>query len=105
MMKCAVIEAQRDLLGTVVVPKNGRDRDNPGVIIDWLPGEFALVADGKRRTAAKPKKKNMKHLVFTKCRPAALTARLLNGEKATDRMIREGLAAYGGVSGEGRQYG
>ena len=98
----AAIENPRDLLGSVAISKRGRDKDRPCVILGWLPDDFALIADGKRRTVAKPKKKNMKHLIFTKCCPGDLKTRFLTGEQVTDRMIREGLAAYGGRIGEGR---
>ena len=63
------------------------------MIVGWLPGDFAMVADGKLRKVAKPKKKNMKHLAFTQYRPREFGLKLMNGERITDRMIREELAA------------
>ena len=105
MMECVAVETPRDLLGTVVVSKKGRDKDKPGIIVGWLPGDYALVADGRFRRAARPKKKNMRHLIYMKIRPAELGARILEGEQVTDRMLREGLAAFGEFSGEGRQNG
>ena len=92
-------------MGYVVISKQGRDKGKPGVIVGWLPDDSALVADGRRRTAARPKKKSMKHLRFTQCRPGELGSKLLSGEQVTDQMIREGLAAFGEQNGEGRQYG
>ena len=105
MMECTVIETQSDLLGVPVVSKRGRDTDRPGVILGWTPGGFALVADGRRRTVANPKKKNMKHLKFFTCRRGELGAKLRNGERVTDLMVREELSVLGGFIGEGKQYG
>ena len=92
-------------MGAVVVSKKGRDANKPGVIIGWLPGDFALVADGRLRTVSRPKKKNMKHLTFLSCRQGDLNAKLRNGERATDLMLREELSVSGGFIGEGKQYG
>ena len=105
MMECVVVESPRDLLGTVVISKKGRDKNKPGIIIGWLPGDFALVADGRLRKVARPKKKNMRHLIYMKVRPDELGARISEGEQFTDRMLRDGLAAFGELSKEGRQYG
>ena len=102
-MECVAIEKPGDLLGAIVISKRGRDRDKPSVILGWLPGDFALVADGKTRTVAKPKKKNMKHLRFTICRPGELNRRFLAGEQVTDQMIREELAGFGERTGKGRR--
>lgn len=101
-MECAAVETPRDLLGTIVISKKGRDKKKPGVILGWLPGDFAVIADGRLRTVAKPKKKNMKHLVFTRYRHAELAVKIENGEQVTDGMIREGLASATGVL---RSYG
>ena len=100
MIECVAIERPWDLLGAVAISKRGRDRNKPGIIIGWLPGDFVLVADGKARTIAKPKKKNMKHLLFTQYRSGELVAKLQNGDQVTDRMIREGLAAFGEQTGK-----
>jgi len=94
MMECVAIESPRDLLGTVALSKRGRDKDKLYIILGWTPGDFAIVADGKTRVVAKPKKKNMKHLKFSRRRPGELGYKILNGERVTDRMIREGLAVF-----------
>ena len=101
MIYSIAVEKPQDLLGTVVISKRGRDAGRPCVIIGWLPGDYALIADGRRRTAAKPKKKNMKHLIFTQYRIKSLGEMLLAGAQVTDRMIRQELAVIGERSGEG----
>ena len=100
-MECVAIKKPQDLLGVIVVSKQGRDKDKPCIILGWLPGDFALVADGRRRTVAKPKKKNMKHLIYTQYRPEELAVKFQNGDQVTDRMIREELAAYNDKAGKG----
>jgi len=105
MMEYVAVETQRELLGTVVISKNGRDAGRPYVVTGWLPDVYALVADGKRRKTCNPKKKNIKHLRFTQCRHGGLHDKLVNGEQITDRMIREELTAYAAVTGEGRLNG
>ena len=105
MIVCVAVETPRDLLGTIVISKCGRDKGRMCVILGWAPGDFALIADGRFRIVARPKKKNIKHLVFTKSRPMELGERILNGNQVTDRMIREELAAFGERTGERRQYG
>ncbi|MCL2057842.1 MAG: KOW domain-containing RNA-binding protein [Oscillospiraceae bacterium] len=106
MIDCVAIEKPQDLLGAIVLAKRGRDAGRLCVVVGWLPdNDYLLVADGKQRTVAKPKKKNMKHLEFTQCRSGELGARFLAGEHVTDRMIRVALAAFGEQTGEGRQHG
>ena len=105
MIECVAIKERQDLLGCVVISKQGRDINKPGVIVGWLPDDFALVADGRRRPVSRPKKKNMKHLAFMQCRPGGLFPKIPAGEQITDQMVREGLAAFGEQTGEGRPYG
>lgn len=47
--------------GMIVCSDAGHDKDRFGVVLK-LEGNFAAVADGKLRTLAKPKRKNVKHL-------------------------------------------
>lgn len=99
------VEGPQDLLGTIVIPKCGRDKGRPCVLFGWADDEIALITDGRRRKVAKLKRKKMKHLVFTKYRHGEIYLGLISGGQVTDRMVREGLAAFGEQTGEGRQYG
>lgn len=75
--------------GMVVRSRAGRDSGSWLVILS-TEGDFALVADGKARPLARPKKKRLKHL--------APTNRLLEpGEYETDRRLRGALAAHVGL--------
>ena len=49
----------------VVQSLHGRDSGSLYVICDVLDGSTVSVADGKKRTLASPKKKNIKHLRLT----------------------------------------
>lgn len=47
--------------GSIVKAKSGRDKDSFFVVLG-VNDEFALIADGKRRTLEHPKNKKLKHL-------------------------------------------
>ena len=94
MIDFVAIEKPQDLLGMVVISKRGRDEGKLYVIIGWLPDDFALVADGRRRAADKPKKKNMKHLVYTDFRSEEIWMRRQSNEIITNKMLKSALAAY-----------
>ena len=55
---------------------------------------FALIADGKGRKLAAPKRKRERHLsgVGTSAHPAIV--RLQRGESVSDRALRRALAAF-----------
>ena len=93
------VSSWRDLHGAIVISKCGRDTGKPGVVVGAEGEHFLLVADGKKRTAAKPKKKNIKHLIYTGFRICE------TGGCVTDRTIRRELAAFGGCAREGRPNG
>lgn len=52
------------LKGSVVKAAAGRDDGGYFVVTD-LQGDFCLIADGKSRKLASPKRKNLKHIRFT----------------------------------------
>lgn len=51
-------------IGSIVKSKSGHDGGSFYVVVS-LDGEFAYIADGRRRKVANPKKKNLKHLAKT----------------------------------------
>lgn len=72
--------------GLVVKSAAGRDKDGFFVVLEAENG-FAVICDGKRRSLAHPKRKNIKHLCATK--------RLLPGNlMETDRGIRKALSEF-----------
>lgn len=80
---------REELLGRVVVAKAGRDKGKQLVVIGSEGEEYLLLADGKRRKAAKPKRKKLKHVCFTQLRidPA------LFGDNAADAHLYKALKA------------
>jgi hypothetical protein len=79
-----------DLVGMVVTSRAGRDEGDRYVVIAASGDDMALVADGRRRGAGRPKRKNVKHLVVHG--PASgLIARLRAGEAVTDEELRDAL--------------
>lgn len=66
--------------GMIVYSDAGHDQDRFGVVLK-LENGIATVADGKRRTLRKPKRKNVKHL-----KPTAQIVDL--AECCTDKKIR-----------------
>lgn len=74
--------------GLVVRAAAGRDRGGFFTVLG-AEGNFALICDGKRRSLARPKRKNRKHLFPT-------AAVLDEASLQTDREIRKALSALGG---------
>jgi len=84
------------MLGRVVTSRAGRDRGDRYVVVGTLGDDMVLVADGEKRGIARPKKKNVKHLVLHDVAPA-LAERLAQGEMPRDEEIREVLARAAGA--------
>lgn len=76
----------------VVTSRAGRDAGDRYVVVGTAGEDMVLVADGRRRGAGRPKRKNVKHLVVHG--PAGPVAgRLREGEAVTDEELRAVLAA------------
>lgn len=70
-------------VGQIVLAKAGRDAGR-FFLVTALEGADLLLADGCRRTLAKPKRKNPAHV--------QATAQTLSAEGLTDRALRTALA-------------
>lgn len=77
----------------IVLSLAGHDRGRLYLVLRE-EGEFVLLADGKGRKLATPKRKRKKHVqcVGTSAHPAALA--LHRGEAVSDRKLRAVLAAF-----------
>lgn len=71
--------------GLIVCAMAGRDRGRYFAVLE-TDGAYALLADGKTRKLAHPKKKNIKHIRTTGA-SIALT-------QITDKKLRDLLKAY-----------
>ena len=76
-------------LGQVVIVTSGRDKGRPMVIVEVL-GEYALLADGRRRKLAKPKKKKLIHISLTNTVFSLATC----GRRLQDADIRKLLGIF-----------
>lgn len=79
--------------GEIVLSLKGHDAGGLFCVVDTRDG-FALIADGKGRKLAAPKRKRESHLrgVGTSAHPAILG--LQRGESVSDRALRRALAAF-----------
>ncbi len=74
----------------VVISKKGKYDGKMFFVIDVKEG-FALLADGKSRRIANPKKKNVIHLEETGCSSEAVREKLENGSNTVDALMRAEL--------------
>ena len=74
----------------IVISKKGK-YDGEMFFVVAIEDGFALLADGKRRKIANPKKKNVLHLEETPFSSDAVRERLENGENTVDALMRAEL--------------
>lgn len=79
-------------VGMLVRATAGKEQDG-FYLVTALGQGFALIADGKRRTLAKPKRKNIRHL--------APTGTVWETEGLTDKALRTRLREYAAKGGNG----
>ena len=78
--------------GRIVQATAGRDKGQLFCVIGQdREGDRLLLADGKRRKAARPKSKSAKHLTPL---PGPAIEKLKQGEPVSDRELRRALAAF-----------
>lgn len=63
---------KRELLGNVVLMTVGREQGQLCVIIGMSREGYLLLADGRKRTVEKPKRKNVRHVRIIMTDPIAL---------------------------------
>lgn len=80
------------LVGMVVTSRAGRDAGDRYVVVGTGDHDMVLVADGRRRAAGRPKRKNVKHLVVHGPAPG-IAERLRGGGSVTDEELRSALSA------------
>lgn len=77
--------------GQWVTSSAGRDVGAHYLVLACAEEPFVLVADGTRRTVAKPKRKNVRHLWVHDTIHEEVAALLGSGGKVTDATIRAAL--------------
>lgn len=71
----------------------GHDKGGLFCVLD-TDGAYLLLADGKHRSAASPKRKKRRHAEYAGELQEPAAERLRAGEPAADREIRRALAAF-----------
>ena len=77
-------------LGQLVKSLAGWDQGKLYLIIGFIAGGRALLADGRVRTVNKPKEKNMKHLQPYRCVLPEIKERIRQGN-LNDNVVRNAL--------------
>jgi ribosomal protein L14E/L6E/L27E len=72
---------KNDLIGKIVYSKAGRDKDQYFVIVGILNENFVYIANGDIRNIENPKKKKVKHLIFTEKTCENIREDIFNGKK------------------------
>lgn len=83
------------LIGTVVISKSGRDKGNYYIVIEQIDENYVLLADGKRKTLERPKKKKLRHLNITNDLAEDIKKTLISNKKEVDVIIKKFLKAKG----------
>lgn len=86
--------------GQWVTSSAGRDVGAHYLVVACEEAPFVLVADGVKRTVAKPKRKNVRHLWVHDEVHSKVADLLLTGGKVTDAMIKEALSELVGEKEE-----
>ncbi|HHT05486.1 MAG TPA: RNA-binding protein [Hydrogenispora sp.] len=92
MVKTAGTEIR---LGQKVISTRGRDAGGTFLIVGLLNEDYVLVADGRKRSMERPKKKNRKHLSLTLQVDAAIAEKLSAGKPVSDEEIVDAIQRLG----------
>ena len=81
-------------VGRVVEVTRGRDRGMVAVVVRQEADRFVYVADGFKRTALRPKKKNVLHVRSTSHFSRAVLNEVSRGGSSIDVLLRDAVNAY-----------
>lgn len=79
--------------GQIVYSKSGHDQGETMVVLS-VEGGYVYLADGKRRTLTKPKRKKIIHVQPTKFVDAALKAKLDQDDYLLDADIVKAIKSF-----------
>ncbi|WBW98015.1 KOW domain-containing RNA-binding protein [Oceanirhabdus sp. W0125-5] len=82
---------RKNLIGRIVYSKAGRDKDKYFMILDVLNEEFVYLVDGDLRRLERPKKKKIKHLIFTDKICDEVKDIILKGKRLNDATVRKAI--------------
>ncbi len=83
------------MTGWIVRSAAGRDKEGLLCVLS-VQGEFLLLADGKRRSTARPKRKKRRHVEIVDAGAFShiVLERIRAGEEVSDRELRRALDAF-----------
>lgn len=81
----------KDLLGRVVYSDAGRDIGNYFIIVGIIDENYVYISDGSLRKIQNPKKKKVKHLIFSDIIVEDLKEMILAGENVSNKRIKKFL--------------
>jgi len=76
-------------VGQLVVSTAGRDTGELYVVVGQLSPTMVLVADGRRRKLANPKRKNIRHLRPLRTSATTVNSYSIVSDRLTDATIRQ----------------
>lgn len=79
-------------LGQIVSSLQGRDKGQLYMVVGYGKSPFLLVADGRGRKAAKPKKKNARHVRIMGSIAQGLSHNLQQKSTITDEELRQAIS-------------
>jgi len=82
---------EKKYIGRVVYSKQGRDSKKDFIVIGVINNDYVYIADGSLRTVEKPKKKKVKHLIFTDRIAEEIRDLVLNGQMISNSKIKRFL--------------
>ncbi len=80
--------------GGIVISKAGHDKGEALIVLKTDEKGFIYAADGKSRSAARPKRKNPKHVRVLQYRSDAVEKILLSGNLPDNALIQRELKVY-----------
>jgi large subunit ribosomal protein L14e len=88
----AEVTSANDMIGRLAVSRSGRDAGSTYLVVGVEGPTVVFVADGRTRSVARPKRKNVKHLELGAPVPHCVE-RIASGQALTDEEIRAVIAA------------
>ncbi len=81
-------------IGRVTVSKQGHDKGRAFLVVGLVDDRYVLIADGESRKLAKPKKKQVKHLLPQPHVAAEILGAIESKAQTADSDIRKALQTY-----------
>lgn len=84
-----------NMVGRLAISRSGRDAGATYLVVGTEGPTVVFVADGRTRSVARPKRKNVKHLELGAPVPQCVE-RIASGKALTDEEVRAVIAAAAG---------